>query len=180
MKGAGKMAKRRSLLGVTLLCLGVVLGCARGPSEPDVARLDRFLGAYFNASAGDDGDPPTRMTYLSAATDLNADNVDETLVYLTSRDFCGSGGCTLLILTPREDSYRVVTRTTMVRLPIRVLDATSNGWRNLSVTVQGGGIVEPYEAELAFDGDSYPTNPSMPPARRLQGATGGEVLIAER
>lgn len=64
-----------------------------------------------------------------------------------------------------------------VRLPVRVLDSRSNGWRDLTVTVQGGGRIEPVEIELAFDGESYPTNPSVPPARPLQGAASGEILI---
>ena len=43
---------------------------------------------------------------------------------------------------------------------------------------QGGGIQPGYEAELRFDGKTYPANPSVPPARPLKGKPEGEMLIA--
>ena len=85
----------------------------------------------------------------------------------------------MLVLTPQNTSYREVSRTSITKLPIRVLDSTSHGWRSLSVTVQGGGIEEPYEAELRFDGTTYPTNPTVLPARPLEGEATGEILIAQ-
>ena len=36
-----------------------------------------------------------------------------------------------------------------------------------------------YEAELPFDGVSYPSNPSVPPARRLMEGTPGKIAIAD-
>ena len=43
---------------------------------------------------------------------------------------------------------------TITWTPIRVLDATSHGWRNISVRVAGGGI-----------GKTYSQNPTVPAAR---------------
>lgn len=169
------MSRGSSFLFIALACVAMGASCEHDTSgRIDVARLESFLGTYLWREHREN-DPPIRLTYLVAATDLNGDDVDELLVYLSS--FCGSGGCALLILTPRGNSYRVITRATIVRFPIRVLDTRSNGWRNLAVRVQGGGILEGYEAELRYDGVSYPSNPSMPPARRLQGRASGEILF---
>jgi len=115
--------------------------------------------------------------YFSAFVDLNGDGTPEAIVYLTGQSWCGSGGCRTLILARNRSSWRVVTHITITRPPIRVLSNASNGWRNISVWVQGGGIQPGYEAELRFDGKTYPSNPSVPPARRLTGKAIGEVVI---
>jgi hypothetical protein len=74
-------------------------------------------------------------------------------------------------------SYKVISHTTIVRLPIRALRTRTNGWRDIGVFVQGGGIQPGYEAALPFDGAKYPSNPTVPPARRLSKEVAGEVLI---
>ncbi len=130
--------------------------------------LKRFLQSW-------DKDKTTR--YIAAFRDLNGDGTPEAIVYLMG-NWCGSGGCTTLILTQDAGSWRIVTRITIARLPIRVLTNTSHGWRSIGVWVQGGGIRSGYEAELRFNGKSYPRNPSVPPARRLTGKPAGEVVIA--
>jgi hypothetical protein len=43
--------------------------------------------------------------------------------------------------------------------------------------VGGGGILPGYVAELRFDGKTYPSNPSIPPARRTDGKKTGEVVV---
>jgi len=83
----------------------------------------------------------------------------------------------MLILSPEGASYRVVTETTITRLPIRVLATKSNGWHDISVVVAGGGIQPAYDAVLSFDGKSYPSNPSTPPARRLNGKAEGKIVM---
>jgi hypothetical protein len=83
----------------------------------------------------------------------------------------------MLILAPEATSYRVVTKTTITRLPIRALTTKSNGWHDISVVVAGGGIQPGYEAVLSFDGETYPTNPSTPPARRMKGKVRGKIVL---
>jgi hypothetical protein len=103
----------------------------------------------------------------------------EVIVYLSGRGWCGSGGCVMLILAPEGETYRVVTKTTVTRLPIRVLTTKSNGWHDISVEVAGGGIQPGYEAELSFDGKSYPSNPTVTPAHRSNGKVQGRTVITE-
>ena len=115
-------------------------------------------------------------TYKRADADLNGDGRKETIVYFTDRTFCGSGGCTLVILSPRRNGYRVVLRSTVTRLPIMLLATSTHGWRDIGVTVQGGGTVQAYEARLRFNGYRYPSNPTMPPAIAMR-HTSGRMLM---
>ena len=117
------------------------------------------------------------MRYFDAFVDLNGDGKKEAIVYLMGDGWCGSGGCTMLVLASEATSFKVVTEITISRPPIRVLSSTSHGWHNISVWVAGGGIEPAYEAELRFDGKTYPGNPSVAPARRLNGKVQGKIVI---
>ncbi|MBB5711935.1 FG-GAP repeat protein [Sphingomonas xinjiangensis] len=114
--------------------------------------------------------------YRAAAADLNGDGAAEIIVRAEASNFCGSGGCTLYVLSPRAGGYRIVTRMTITQPPIRVLATSTRGWRDLGVRVGGGGITRWYEARLRFDGRSYPRNPSVAPARPAENAQGRTVL----
>ena len=67
--------------------------------------------------------------------------------------------------------------STIAHLPIRFLGFAKNGYPDIGVWVQGGGILRGYEAALSFDGATYPLNPSVPPARQLARAQ-GDVIIS--
>ena len=114
--------------------------------------------------------------FKRAKADLNGDGHPETFVYVTDQDYCGTSGCLLLLLSPRGATYKVVMRATAVQLPIRLLPTSAHGWRDVGVTVAGGGITRPYVARLRFDGRGYPGNPTIPPAVPLK-RPGGTVLI---
>jgi hypothetical protein len=66
----------------------------------------------------------------------------------------------------------------IVQLPIRLLPTSTRGWRDIGVTVAGGGINPGYMARLRFDGRRYPSNPSVPPAIPMRRTT-GKVLIGD-
>jgi hypothetical protein len=147
----------------------------QSPTSAAGDSLRRFLQNYLrDPSAGDD--KSTR--YFSAFVDLSGDESQEVVVYITGQSWCGSGGCTTMVLAPRDSSYKVITRITITRPPIRILRNKTNGWQDIGVWVAGGGIQPGYEAELRFDGKTYPSNPSTPPARRLAGKVAGEVVVA--
>jgi hypothetical protein len=123
-------------------------------STPDP--LTSVLQAYIGTP-----DVETKKTEYSVVfVDLKDDGTKEAIVYLSSGGWCGTGGCTMLILAPEGKSYRVVTKVPAVRLPIRVLNAKSNGWHDLGVMVRKSGVEPLYEAILSFDGKSYPISVS--------------------
>jgi hypothetical protein len=138
---------------------------ASNPDEESIRKL-------FQAR---DDDKSTR--YLAAFRDLNGDGIPEAIVYLIGPQWCGSGGCHLFILQKSSGSWKIVTSTTITNPPIRILDRKLNGWHSLGVWVQGGGIQPGYEAELGFNGKTYPRNPSVSPARRVAKNLLGEVVI---
>ena len=142
------------------------------PSSDQMDSLKKFLQNYVGNS-----DHNRTTQYSSAFVDLRDDGTQEVIVYLTGDGWCGSGGCTTLVLVPRDSSYTVVTKIIIVRPPIRMLVTKSNGWHDIAVRVQGGGIINAYEAELSFNGKTYPRNPSVPPARRLAEKVAGEEVI---
>jgi hypothetical protein len=141
------------------------------PSSAAEESLQRFVREYVR-----DYEKGTR--YFRAFVDLDGHGRNAVIVYLVGPDWCGTGGCPTLVLVPEASSYRLVGEISISRPPIRVLAKTSEGWRNLAVWVEGGGIRPGYEAELRFHGKRYPSNPSMPPARRLAGKVAGEIAIA--
>ena len=145
-------------------------------SSPDTSALSlkKFLQTYLkNPVLGED--KTTR--YSSAWVDLDGDQAREAVIYVSGEKWCGSGGCALLVLKSNGASYAVVGRTTITRLPIRLLASKTHGWSDIGVWVEGGGIEPGYEALLPFDGVSYPRNPSTSPGRPVPAGTRGHILI---
>jgi hypothetical protein len=127
-------------------------------------------------SLGREGHPDTttRVTAVRVDTD---NGKGEDVVYVSGQRWCGSGGCTLLILEPAESTFKVIGKVTIVQLPVRLLSSKKDGRPDIGVTVRGGGVQAGYEAVLSFNGKSYPGNPSLPPARKATEAQ-GKVIIA--
>jgi hypothetical protein len=123
--------------------------------------------------------PPDKTTHVSSAVVKRGDgSIEEIIVYLSGESWCGSSGCYMYVLEPYNSSYKLIGEVSIVKLPIRILPTTSNGHHDIAVFVQGGGIVEGYEAILQFNGKRYPSNPTVSPARRLPKNNMGDVLIA--
>ena len=176
-----KRVFRSNSIILAVLAAGFVFGAALCFTQPqqqmkssrkDSLRL--FLKDYLK---GGYGGPDATTRYSSAFVDLKDDGTQEVIVYVTGRTWCGSGGCRMLVLEPKGASYKAISQTTVTRLPIRVLAIKSNGWHDIGVWVQGGGIIQGYEADLPFSGGTYPHNPSTPPARRLEEKVAGEVVV---
>jgi hypothetical protein len=160
----------------TLLLLPAVaaaVSCASTP-PPDVA-----LHAILRDQYADSGNYGRDARYSLAFVDLDEDESEEAVVRISGSGLCGSGGCDAAVFTRSGNGWREVTGFTITWPPIRLLDTRTNGWRDLSVKVAGGGIRPGYEARLPFDGRTYPENPSVAPAEPLRPGTPGRVLIAE-
>jgi hypothetical protein len=158
---------------ISLVCL------AQTRQEGNVTATPHPLKKFLQDFAG----PPISTTdalteYFDVSIDLNNDKKQEVIVYLKGTEWCGSGGCTMLILAPEGASYKVLTKVTITNPPIRVLAKRSHGWRSLGVWVRGGGIRAGYEAALDFDGMTYPSNPSVLPSGRLTQIPPGDTVIS--
>ena len=97
---------------------------------------------------------PDERKFQFYKIDLNEDGQEEIFVRLMSSYFCGSGGCTFLLL----DKYgEVITKFTVTRAPIFVESTQVNGWSVL--LVKDAGVFK----ELTYENGSYPSNPSVLP-----------------
>lgn len=121
--------------------------------------------------------------YTLALVNLTNDRKPAALIYAMANadgggeaNLCGSGGCELYVLTLTPTGYRQVTNISITRPPIRILPTITHGWHDLGVLVAGGGINPGYEAQLRFDGRTYPSNPTVPPATRLKTTAGKQVI----
>lgn len=95
-----------------------------------------------------------KARYLYGRFDLDDDGRKEVMVYLLGRYFCGTGGCTLLILQQSDSGWRLVNSFPTSRVPVVVRHARSNGWRDL-VRLTAGGGADPAGHLLQFDGERY-------------------------
>ncbi len=171
---AASLSACPGLITVSLVMSALSMSCVaqqptHGPSQNKLLR--KFLQDYIGAPTQEN--ETTRYSF--AFVDLRDNGAQEVVVYLSSDGWCGTGGCTLLILAPEGTSYRVVTRVPAVRLPIRVLTTKTNGWHDLTV-VAGNPLSE---VILPFDGKAYPGNASMPPAQPLSGKVAGKIVMPE-
>lgn len=84
--------------------------------------------------------------------DLNNDGKMEVFVNFITPYFCGTGGCTLLLLS---DQLKPITEFTVTNTPLYVKKETKNGWRVILTRS------EEDLKELIFHDGTYPSNPSM-------------------
>lgn len=133
----------------------------------DAAQLKAFLLKYLKQDPG---------RYRTASTSLDDGMEPQVFVYLNGRAWCGSGGCTLLLLKQSAGAFEVVDRFTITRLPVYILPSKSNGWRDIAVTVGGGGLAYGTSV-LKFDGKAYPSNPVLEPTVSLDTELPGVVIL---
>lgn len=94
-----------------------------------------------------------------AFDDLNQDGQDEAIVLLKGQDWCGSGGCTMLIFQGKSNhQFDFLSKTTLVDTPVYSTTYMHNGWKQVLVYSRKHGQVM-----LKFDGTQYPLNSSLLP-----------------
>lgn len=133
---------------------------------------DPALRPYLQAQTRDALSP---LGYVARTSGEGLDRL--TLVRLIGPEYCGSGGCQLLVLGAQGDPFANLGNVSIVNTPVRILETSTNGRPDIGVQVRGGGISEPYEAILKFNGTRYPSNPSVIPG--VTRNVGGTVVIAE-
>ena len=141
-------------------------------ANADQVALEASVAKFINT--WDSNKPPYKVAFY----DLNWDSTPEAIVYVQDRNWCGSGGCTALILQQHKQQWRIVTKLGVTNLPITVLKSSHKGWHNLSVRAEGGGIAQGYDVLLSFNGKSYPKNPTLLSAASAKKLEGRTVLIA--
>lgn len=163
-------------LGTILLAALIGTGAMGGGTLPEGqdeaaehAGLRLSLRNYISGRWGQSF-PETR--YRATLIDLNRDGRREAVVLMNGPDWCGSGGCSLWVLTPRGRSWRMVTQATIMNPPIRVLPSRSQGWSELSAMVDDVNGPH-YEARLSVNGRLNPT------VTRLPEPSNGRVILSD-
>ena len=156
-------------VAIGLLAVSMILAFERGWAAQD----DPLAAALQSHYA----DLPGPLRYFDAEVDLNGDGTPERVAHVIGPMVCGTGGCPTLVFAVGVDGLRLITEFSITRPPVRASARTSQGWRNLIVHVAGGGLPDGYDAELEFDGEGYPANPTAPPAYRSPDLEGATVLI---
>ncbi|MFS1881838.1 COG3650 family protein [Vibrio splendidus] len=118
-------------------------------------KVDQAIREYFKIN----NTSPDNTKYRWLTYDLNGDGKEELFAQL---DWCGSGGCTLLIFENHQDNWRFNSRVTLVKGDIRLGKSQNHGWQDLIFDVSGGGAT-PAKHTLSYSGVSYPLNPSVAP-----------------
>jgi hypothetical protein len=114
--------------------------------------------------------------YDIARTDLDADGKEDVLALMNGKSgYRGSGGATVFVLKGTADGFESLGSVKVVNEPIYARKSVKNGFRELLVTVRGGGAT-PGLAALSFDGNKYPASPGDVGAKVEES---DELLFAE-
>lgn len=90
--------------------------------------------------------------------DLNEDGKKEILVGLTGGYFCGTGGCTQLLL---DNQGNVITQFSVSGNPVVIDTNKTNGWKDLFIYSGSKYRI------VKFNGKTYPSNPSILPELKV-------------
>jgi hypothetical protein len=159
------------LAGRLAVAAALALGASRVIAQPT---LPGDIAMAVRKAYGTD-----ELRYFDASIDLDGDGKKGILVYVVGPMACGSGGCNLLVFTPQGAGYRLVSNLSVTRPPIRASSNRTSGWRDLIVHIGGGGA-KSRDVALAFDGRSYPTNPTVPGPRVKPAATSGSQMLIDQ
>lgn len=144
---------------LSVFTVALILGCNHSYDEP---RPDVFTLENIDRLVVEDILIPEKLDprekdykFLTGAADLNGNGSEELLVLMQDPYFCGSGGCTAYLF---QDSGELINRMTVTSTPVLLASRETNGWKNFYVWSDGS------LRTMAFDGTSYPSNPSVEPA----------------
>lgn len=165
------MISARAALPCILLYIGAVSGpllpACDGETDrknPSAERLLRSVADYVNDLRVKD---PRPSRYMYTFVHLSSDNRPGAIVFIRGEGWCGTGGCTTLVLTANDSGYKVISHIPATQLPIRKLKAKSHGWHDLAVWTPTDGVF--HEERLVFDGVSYWWSSSDVNSRRDEG-----------
>lgn len=154
-------ARASTFAAVVTFLLALVLLLATPDTLGDSER-QRMLDAAVEAYAAPIDPAFATATTTTEWVDVNGDSRPDALVYLEGTAWCGSGGCTLLVMeaiAPEDVAelgwFRPAAEISLVHAPVLVTEATNEGWSDLVVETGAG---ERYR--LSFDGETYPLSPA--------------------
>lgn len=163
-------------LALNLMVLIILSSCSFGKNEglkephltpmppavvdPSDLVLKQSLLEIFKETKG-----PLNSTYVYKRIDLDDDGRRDALILMkTPYGFwCGTHGCTMLILKAHNDVFALINAIQTVRPPIFISQQKTNGWKNIILRVSGRST-KAKDVALEFDEHAYPKYPdTIPP-----------------
>lgn len=135
---------------------------AADTAEDNSAALATAIARYF-----EEAESKLTEDYQTATLDLNGDGTDDALAFVHDPEWCGSGGCTLLVFEGTGGDFRFVSETSLVNGPVVVGEKRTNGWRDLLIPDPAAERT----LALQFSGEEYPQDPEGPTAEETAGET---------
>ena len=130
---------------------------------------DEELLAWIRAEYADDVGEDGTLLYRSGTVDLDGDGTDEILAYVGGPMLCGTGGCGLVVLQHTGKGLQKVGDIGPSQLPVGVFESSTFGWRDLAVSIYGGGG-QSGVAKVPFGENAYADNPTVAPAELSEDA----------
>lgn len=129
--------------------------------------LVEAVQAYVEKKGGHE-----RPSFRHALADLNGDGRADAVVLLQGGEWCGSGGCNMLVFRGTKDGFTFVSGSTITSEPIRISAEKTAGWKTLIVYSKGRGDVL-----MRFNGTRYPLNPSTQPKAAPEQVRAAQVVM---
>ncbi|CAM1345631.1 hypothetical protein [Tenacibaculum amylolyticum] len=150
---------------ISILLVLIIVGCKTATTKTDttkpenettdtlVSKIGEFISTKYLTEADLRVITKEDRIFRFATIDLNGDDKKEIFIYLNSTYFCGSGGCSFLLL---DSNFKLITKFTVTQPPILVSNDSENGWKKLYLYSKG-------YREMIYNSEtmSYPSNPSV-------------------
>lgn len=133
-------------------------------NENTVKLVKEKLAMMFKDDLSKNLIPEPSRKFILFEYDLNEDGKNEIFVGLTGPYFCGSGGCTFLLLNHEGQK---VTGFTVTDYPVIIAGTKTKGWKDLILSSGGKNHL------MKFNGTGYPSNPTVQPV--FEGNPGNDL-----
>lgn len=179
---------RNRLLTLTITCIGLFLlgGCQSAPKQkitanpltpapekvidPDDFQLQKSVLSVLREMSA-----PMHSNYDYRRIDLNEDGRrDAIILFKTPYGYwCGTHGCTMLVMEAHNDHFTLVNSIQPVRPPIYETSNKTNGWKDIVIRVSGRWH-KAKNVSAKYNGQQYPLDPSD-----IEPAAGHEIADKE-
>lgn len=145
---------------------------AESVNDPLALKLKKYLAEEYLTEADNRAIEDKDRLFQLYEIDLNNDGKKEIFVNFISPYFCGTGGCTMLLL---NSDLKLITTFTVTQTPLYAEKDLVNGYKKLLVKSEGDW------KELTFDGKKYPSNPTLLKKSTIESpGSDAEVIFDEK
>lgn len=116
-----------------------------------VGKIKAYLSNRFLTDGDKRAITKEQRKFQYYKVDLNNDDKDELFISFQNSYFCGTGGCTMLLL---DNEFELITRFSPTRA-LYIKDEMQNGWNILSTKIEGKW------RNLIYKNETYPSNPTI-------------------